>query len=89
MSALIHKRTFEAIMHPRGSEARKKLNEDVLTSEYFTGSPWLLRRPALMSDGSPNPSQKWHDSVFRTKREAEAVKKAIAKAEGMVGRASA
>jgi len=76
MKVEIHKRTFEAAKHPKGSEARQRLNGDVLTSEYSTGSPWLVRRQALMSDGSVNPAQKWHDSVFRTRREAENYAKA-------------
>ena len=30
----IAKRTFEAKKYPKGSEARKRLNENALTSEY-------------------------------------------------------
>ena len=71
MKPEIHKRTFEAAKHPKGSEMLQTLNGDTLTSEYSTGSPWLVRCPALMSDGRPNPVQRWHDSVFRTRREAD------------------
>lgn len=31
----IKKRTFEALKYPKGSPERDKLNENVLTSEYY------------------------------------------------------
>lgn len=31
----IHKRTFEARKHPKGSEERKRLNDSAITSEYM------------------------------------------------------
>lgn len=31
----IKKRTFEALNYPKGSDQRNKLNENVLTSEYY------------------------------------------------------
>lgn len=71
MKIEIHKRTFEATKHSKFSEERARLNKDVLTSEYSTSEPWLRREEALMSDGTPNPAQKWHDRTFKTKKAAE------------------
>ena len=68
----ILKRTFEAAKHPKNSQERVRLNCDPLTSEYSTGSPWLARFPALMSDGTPNPAQRWHNAGFKTKNDAAA-----------------
>lgn len=31
----VHRRTFEAKNHPKGSDERKRLNEDPVTSEYM------------------------------------------------------
>lgn len=69
----IYRRTFEAENHEFGSEQRMALNRDVLTSEYYHGQPWLVRTPAFMSDGTPNPVQKFHDRTFKTKREAQEI----------------
>ena len=41
MRTEIIKRTFEAAQYPKGSEERKKLNEKVQTSEYFTSKKWV------------------------------------------------
>ncbi len=68
----VFRRTFEAAKHPKGSEERARLNFDPLTSEYSTGSPYLSRRPAFMSDGTPNEVQGTHDKCHRTKAEAQA-----------------
>lgn len=65
-------RTFKARNEPVGSAARAGYNADPLTSEYMPSHRYLVRRPAVMSDGSPNPSQAFHDSTFPTKRQAEA-----------------
>jgi hypothetical protein len=65
------RRTFEAKTHPEMSEKRAELNMDALTSVYFSSYKYMTREPALMSDGSQNPSQKFKDKIFRTKREAE------------------
>lgn len=55
----VHRRTFEAARHPKGSPERAKLNEDARTSEYMTSYRYSSIGP--------------HWSVsFRTKREAEA-----------------
>ncbi len=69
----IMRRTFEARMHPHGSPERAALNGDVKTSEYYTSQPYLLRRPFIMSDGTPHPTQPFIDRTFRTRREAAAV----------------
>jgi len=71
MKIEIHKRTFEASKHPKGSAERAEFNNDPLTSEYYTSEPWLCRKEALMGDGSPNPRQKWHNKTFRTRKDAE------------------
>jgi len=70
MKSTILRRTFAALK-AESPEERDRLNADALTSEYFTGSRYLLRTPALMSDGTPNPVQKFHDRTFRTRKEAE------------------
>jgi hypothetical protein len=69
------RRTFEAQKHPKGSADRARLNLDPLTSEYMPSHRYLLRTPALMSDGTPNPVQKFYDNTYRTKAEAEAGQK--------------
>lgn len=38
----IHRRTFEAKKHPKGSEERKKLNMSAITSEYMTSYKYAL-----------------------------------------------
>ena len=65
------RRTFEAKKFPEGSAERAKFNEDALTSEYMPSYKYLLRKPALMSDGTPHPNQKWNTRQFKTKAEAE------------------
>ncbi len=72
MKPIVLKRTFEAARHPKGSAERERLNRDVRTSEYMPSMRWIVRRPCLMSDGSPHPRQPWVNDEFRTKREAEA-----------------
>lgn len=67
----IIRRTFEASKHPAGSAERIELNKDARTSEYQTSYRYLLRRPFLMSDGSPHPTQRYIDRAFRTKSEAQ------------------
>lgn len=67
----VHRRTFEAANHPSGSPERARLNGDPITSEYLTGKPYVVRVPALMSDGTRNPVQPWHFHTFKTKRDAE------------------
>ena len=38
----VYKRTFEAKEHPPGSEARAKLNESAVTSEYMTSYKYAI-----------------------------------------------
>lgn len=68
--SIIQRRTFEAATHPPDSAERARLNLDPLTSEYLTSHRYLVRRPALMSDGTPNPAQRFHTYTCRTKTEA-------------------
>lgn len=68
----IIRRTFEAAKHPKGSAERSALNCDAATSEYLPSYRYILRKPALMSDGTQNPSQRFHDLTFRTKADAVA-----------------
>lgn len=42
VTGTIHKRTFEAKKFPIGSQERAKLNEDVLTSEYYTSKKYAV-----------------------------------------------
>ena len=70
----ILRRTFEAAKHPTGSEERQRLNRDAVTSEYMTSHRYAIRRPFLMSDGTPHPTQAYLLDTYRTK--AEAIKKA-------------
>lgn len=42
MKTEIKKRTFDALNFPKESEERKKLNCDVLTSEYMTSQKYIL-----------------------------------------------
>lgn len=65
------RRTFEAARYPKGSPARDRLNASPVTSEYLRGSAYVLRRPALSSDGLFLP-QRFHFNTYRTKAEAEA-----------------
>ena len=69
-SAIIMRRTFEAERHAKGTTEREALNLDALTSEYYHGSPYLVRRRSLMSDGTQHPTQSHLNTLFRTKREA-------------------
>lgn len=62
----IHRRTFEAANHPKGSAQRLELNCDTCTSEYYPSMKYLLRE----SIDDKNTRQ-WS---FRTKREALAEK---------------
>ena len=39
---IIKRRTFLAKKHPKGSELRKELNEDALTSEYMVSYRYIL-----------------------------------------------
>jgi hypothetical protein len=64
------RRTFQAAQHPKDSDIRKALNEDALTSEYMPSYKYMVRRPARMTDGSPNPAQVWYDMEFVSKAEA-------------------
>jgi hypothetical protein len=50
---------------------RAVLNCDTLTSEYFPSYRYMTRTRAFMSDGTPHPTQKYHNRTFRTKKEAE------------------
>lgn len=65
--ATLYKRLFWAKRFPN----RVELNQDVLTSEYMPSQKFLLRQRAFMSDGTQNPSQRFHDLTFKTRREAE------------------
>mgnify|MGYP003394608391 FL=1 len=56
------KRTFEAKKFPAGSEDRKRLNCDVLTSEYMPSYRYCLRN----NDGSAT------QYTYRTKAQADA-----------------
>ncbi len=69
---ILIRRTFAAKQHPPGSPERSILNLDAATSEYTTSRRYLLRRPAVMDDGTPHPTQKFWDADFTTKMEAEA-----------------
>jgi len=71
----LHRRTFAAKSFEKGSAERDGLNRDSLTSEYYPSKKFIIRTPALMSDGTPNPVQKFHEQDFTTKREAEAAMK--------------
>jgi hypothetical protein len=70
-SPAIIRRSFCAAKHPKGSVERG-LNLDAVTSEYLPGERYIVRRRAVMSEGTPNPAQRFHDCGFRTKGEAEA-----------------
>lgn len=74
----LHRRTFEAANHPEGSPERAALNCDTLTSEYQRSYRYAVRTPAVMSDGTPNPAQRFHTTTFTTKREAQAAMNALA-----------
>ena len=64
------RRTFNAAKHPPGSDERKILNADPVTSEYMTSHKFMVRREAIMSDGRQNPAQLYHDKTFVTLKEA-------------------
>ena len=63
----VHKRTFLAKIFPAGSEERKKLNCDWLTSEYMPSYRYGVRH----DDGTSTPY------TYRTKTEAEAKAKEL------------
>src|SRR4051812_39871701 len=65
------RRTFAA-KRATSEEERQRLNLDAHTSEYMTGSPWLVRQPFTMDDGTPHPRQPFLNHTFRTKGAAEA-----------------
>lgn len=54
----VHRRTFEALKHPKGSPERERLNCDELTSEYMPSYRYVV-----MDDGI-------REASFRTKKEA-------------------
>lgn len=54
----VHKRTFEAKNFPVGSDERKKLNEDVVTSEYMTSHKYAVKGQKVSTS-------------YRTKAEAD------------------
>jgi hypothetical protein len=58
----VHRRTFEASKHPKGSEERTRLNMDSLTSEYM---------PSYRYEVHGTDGKKLHSC--RTKAEAVAV----------------
>lgn len=60
----VHRRTFEAKQHPKGSAERARLNEDARTSEYMPSY-----RYAAVGEG--------YRQSFRTKGEAEAFEAAL------------
>lgn len=72
MKAELLRRTFAAKLHPKGSPERDALNNDVVTSEYMPSYRYVVRVPAMMSDGTPNPVQPFHVWTFTTKSAAEA-----------------
>jgi len=62
MTEQVFKRTFEASKYPKGSTARQRLNESVITSEYMPSYKYCV-----IGARSSN--------AYRTKREAlEAIK---------------
>lgn len=69
---IAQRRTFEAAQHGKESEERARLNRDALTSEYMPSHRYIVKEPALMSDGRQNPTQQFFNHTFRTKGEAEA-----------------
>lgn len=70
MSMSVIRRTFEAAQHPKDSEERARLNCDVKTSEYNTGSRYMVRKDYYMTTGERHPQQ-YLDFDFRTKKAAE------------------
>ena len=70
----ILRRTFEAAKHPKGSEERRRLNCDPITSEYLRSHRYAIRSPFTMSDGTIHPSQPYILDMYPTK--AAAVKAA-------------
>lgn len=65
MSTLtVKRRTFEAAKLPKGSPERAAANRNPLTSEYYTGSPYLL---VCTTDAG---EVAW-TNLFRTKAKAE------------------
>jgi hypothetical protein len=74
----LHRRTFEAERHPKGSAERERLNLHARTSEYSPSKPWLACVPFFMSDGSVHPQRHTHHT-FRTKKEATECLEAYAK----------
>ena len=70
VASTIIRRTFEAWKYAKGSKERANLNSDVVTSEYMKSYKYVLRCPAFLSDGTPNPAQKYHDRTFTNKGDA-------------------
>ena len=68
MKAELLRRTFAAKQHPIGSAERAAMNSDVLTSEYYPSQRYLLRRPFIMTDGTPHPTQPFIDRTFRSNK---------------------
>ena len=56
----IIKRTFEANKHPKGSQERIKLNEEIVTSEYQPSYKYILE-----------VGGKYQLKAFRTNQEAK------------------
>lgn len=48
----IHRRTFEAKKHPKGSTARDTLNLNSLTSEYMTSYKYYIHKFPNISDSA-------------------------------------
>jgi len=48
----IYRRTFEAKKHPKGSEARDRLNLNILTSEYMTSYKYFICKFPNVSDSA-------------------------------------
>lgn len=69
VKAEILKRTFEAAKYPKGSAERRELNRAALTSEYMTSYKYVVRWPAVMSDGTPTG---WPFDCHTTRTRAEA-----------------
>lgn len=67
---ILARRTFGALEYPKGSPSRMLLNENALTSEYYTSHKWIVLEPFLMSDGTPHPTQKNFASTFKIKKDA-------------------
>lgn len=69
----VKRRTFEAKRHAPGSPERAAANKNPLTSEYYTGTRYLLVCTA--DDGSVAWTQ-----GFRTKKDAERIRAGLIRA---------